>query len=92
VFIRANAVDSDNVVLTEHAKARMRQRRITPMMLMETLTLGVMARPPEPDMRHPGVKCEMRRVVAGVSVAAVVYVEYPQPSLVVVTVIDVREG
>lgn len=70
----------------------MKQRRITRAMLAETLKLGLLARRPEPDMRHPGLKCEMRRLVAGVNVAAVVYVEYPQPALIVVTVIDVSEG
>ena len=90
--IRASAADSSNVVLTKHAQQRMKQRRITPPMLNETLVHGTLARPPEPDMRHPGVKCEMRRYVAGVNVAAVVYVEYPLPALIVVTVIDVSEG
>lgn len=41
-------------------------------------------------MRHPGLKCEMRRYVAGVNVAAVVYVEHPAPRLIVVTVIDIE--
>ena len=90
--IRACAADSANVVLTAHAEQRMKQRRITRPMLAETLTHGMLARPPEPDMRHPGVKCEVRRMVSGVNVAAVVYVEYPQPGLTVVTVIDVGEG
>lgn len=90
--IRASAVDSANVVLTVHAQQRMKQRRITLPMLMETLKRGTLARTPEPDVRHAGVKCEMRHYVAGVNVAAVVYVEYPQPALIVVTVIDVTEG
>jgi hypothetical protein len=33
----------------------------------------------------------MERFVAGVQAAVVVYVEYPAPELVVVTVIDVNE-
>lgn len=47
--------------------------------------------PPEPDMKHPGLKCRMRYFVAGVDVAAVVYIEHPAPDLVVVTVIDVSK-
>ena len=58
-------------------------------MLMEVLTRGVMTRPPEPELRHIGLRCQMPRFVAGVNVAAVVYVEYPTPTLVVVTVIDI---
>jgi len=90
--IRASAADSANVRLTVHAEQRMKQRRITLPALLETLRRGLLARPPEPDMRFPGVKCEMRHFVAGVNVAAVVYVEYPRPGLTVVTVIDVGEG
>ena len=89
-FIRARAADSGNVVLTAHARKRMQQRRITLPMLMDVLTKGHIAMPPEPDMRHPGLTCRMQRFVAGKNVAAVVYVEYPAPKLVVVTVIDVN--
>lgn len=78
------------MVLTGHARQRMRQRHITLAMLLDVLRRGVIARPPEPDMRHPGLKCEMRRFVAGVNVAVVVYVEHPAPGLVVVTVIDIE--
>lgn len=42
-------------------------------------------------MRHPGLKCRMERLVAGVLVGAVVYVEHPAPDLTVVTVIDLGE-
>ncbi len=87
--IRASAADSANVVMTAHARLRMKQRHVTMPMLMEVLTRGMMARPPEPELRHPGLRCQMRRFVAGVNVAAVVYVEYPTPTLVVVTVIDI---
>ena len=52
-------------------------------MLMEVLTRGVMARPPEPELRHTGLRCQMQRFVAGVNVAVVVYVEHPAPDLVV---------
>ncbi len=89
-YIRNSAADSANVVLTQHARLRMRQRHVSLAMVLETLRRGTMARPPEPDMRHPGLKCEMRRFVAGVNVAVVVYVEHPAPRLVVVTVIDIE--
>jgi len=54
--------------------------------------MGRFALPSEPDMKHPGVVCRMQRFAAGQEVAVVVYVEYPQTDLVVVTVIDVRRG
>lgn len=67
----------------------MRQRRITLAMVLDALQRGTLARPPEPEMRHPGLRCQMKRYVAGVNLAVVVYVEHPAPELVVVTVIDV---
>ncbi len=87
--IRLSAADSAHVVLTNHARLRMNQRRITMPMLMEALQRGVLTRPPEPEARRPGLRCQMQHFVAGVNLAAVVYVEYPAPELVVVTVIDV---
>ena len=50
-----------------------------------------MSTPPEPDIKHVGVKCRMQRFVAGTQVAVVVYLEYPSPDLLVVTVIDVKK-
>ena len=42
-------------------------------------------------MKRPGIKCRMQRFVSGIQVAVVVYIEYPSPDLVVVTVIDVKK-
>jgi hypothetical protein len=53
--------------------------------------MGKLALPPEPDMKHPGLNCRMQRMVAGIHVAVVVYVEHPAPGLTVVTVIDVKK-
>lgn len=90
--IRASAKHSANVVLTTHAQQRMRQRRITLAMVLDVLQHGTLSRPPEPDMHHTGLKCEMRRYVGGMNVAAVVYVEYPAPGLLVVTVINIERA
>lgn len=57
-------------------------------MVLETLRMGRIQLVPEPDMKFPGLKCRMERLVSGVLVGAVVYVEYPSPDLTVVTVID----
>lgn len=88
--IRKSAADSIHVAWTAHAEQRMRQRKISRGMALEALRLGVMTRPPEPEIRHPGVKCRMERFVAGVQVAVIVYVEHPAPELTVVTVLDVN--
>jgi hypothetical protein len=70
----------------------MQERDINDPMVLDVLRFGRLALPPEPDMKHPGLMCRMQRLVAGVNVAVVVYVEHPAPSLTVVTVIDVRKG
>lgn len=88
--IRASARDSANVSWTTHAELQMHRRRLNRVMALEVLRAGVFSRPPEPDIRHPGVKCRMQRVVAGVEVAVVVAVEFPATELLVITVIDVR--
>lgn len=89
--IRESALDAFNVAFTHHASLRMRQRGITGVMVLETLRMGRIRLMPEPDMRYPGWKCRMERLVAGVLVGAVVYVEHPAPGLTVVTVIDLGE-
>jgi hypothetical protein len=66
-------------------------RHITDPMLLEALRQGRITLAPEPDIKHPGLKCRMQRFVAGVEVAVVVYVEHPAPDLVVITVIDVKK-
>lgn len=88
---KQSAQDSAQVVFTTHARQRMRQRYINDPMVLEVLRQGVLASTPEPDIKHPGLKCRMQRFVAGVQVAVVVYVEYPVPELVVVTVIEVKK-
>jgi hypothetical protein len=69
----------------------MHQRHITAAMVMDALRMGRLAIPPEPDMKHRGLKCRMQRLVAGVHVAVVVYLEHPAPGLTVVTVIDAKK-
>lgn len=90
-FIRSASEDSFNVGFTKHAEKRMRERYVTRSMVMEALRMGCILMTPEPDMRHPGLKCRMERLVAGVVVGAVVYVDHPAPDLTVVTVMDLGE-
>ena len=69
----------------------MRQRHVNDPMVLDVLRQGNLAMPPEPDMKRLGLLCRMQRFVAGVQVAVVVSVEYPETDLVVVTVLDVRK-
>ena len=88
--IQQSSENSANVTFTHHARQRMRQWHVNDPMVMQVLRMGRLALPPEPDMRHPGLKCRMQRFVAGMQVAIVVYVEYPAPELTIVTVIDIK--
>jgi hypothetical protein len=90
-FIRECAADSQSIAITTHAFNRMRQRKVTNAMLMETLRMGCIRQQPEPDMKFTGLKCRMERLVSGILVGAVVYIEYPTPELTIVTVIDLGE-
>lgn len=90
-YIRRMALDSFNVAITNHAASRMKQRRINRPMVFEVLQKGVLLTVPEPDIKHGGLNCRMVRYVAGMNVAVVVNVEYPEPDLIVVTVIDITK-
>lgn len=90
-LIRDSAADSHNIAFTKHAGQRMKQRGISRVMVLEALRMGCIKLTPEPDLKFPGLKCRMERLVSGVLVGAVVYVEYPAPDLTIVTVIDLGE-
>jgi hypothetical protein len=89
--IRKCVLDDSNVVFVNHAHQQMRKRLINRPMVMEVLRMGRIHLPPEPDIRFSGLKCRMERFVSGMNVAVVVAVEYPEPSLIVVTVIDITK-
>lgn len=88
--IREHSKVSWNVTITVHARQRMKLRKINDPMVYEVLEMGNMSMPAEPDIRHLGLKCRMQRFVAGIQVAVVVSVQYPEPHLIVITVIDVE--
>lgn len=90
-FIRDCAVDSFNIAFTSHATQRMKKRGITNVMVLETLRFGCMRRKPEPDIKYPGLKCRMERLVSGKNVGVEVSVEYPTPDLTIITVINLGE-
>ena len=90
--IRQSSAESANVAFVKHALDQMRARHVNQAMAMEVLRMGRMYRPPEPDIRFTGLKCRMEHFVLGMNVAVVVAVEYPEPGLTVVTVIDISKG
>ena len=91
-LIRRSAEETSNVAFVKHAWSQMRARHVNQPMVMVVLRMGRMYRQPEPDIRFAGLKCRMEHFVSGMNVAVVVAVEYPQPGLTVVTVIDITKG
>ncbi len=89
--IKNCAGNDSNVVFVSHAHQQMRKRLVNRPMVMEVLRMGRIHIPPEPDIRFAGLKCRMERFVSGMNVAVIVAVEYPEPTLVVVTVIDITK-
>ena len=90
--IRQASAESSNVAFVKHAWDQMRARHVNQAMVMEVLRMGRMHRPPEPDIRFAGLKCRMERFVSGMNVAVVVALDYPQPDLTVITVIDISRS
>ena len=91
-FIHQAAQDSANIAVTTHAQVRMKERSINRSMVTDVLKLGRITLPPEPDSKdQQRLICRIERFVAGINVAVVVSVQYPEPGLIVVTVMDVRK-
>lgn len=89
--IRACSQDSANIVFVNHARQRMRLRKINDPMVLEVLRKGVIHQEPEPDMRASGLRCVIERYVSGVHVGVVVLVDHPAPNLTVITVMEISK-
>lgn len=73
--IRALAVNSGNVIWTEHAKQQMRRRNISMAVALDALCHGVIRREPEVDIRTAHTVCRMERYAAGKTVGICVALE-----------------
>jgi hypothetical protein len=85
--LRAIAKDSDRVVLTKHAKQRMRQRRVNYRQVMECLRKGRICEPAQLTI-HGDWKATVEHQYAGDAVRVVVAIERQEDGelAVVVTV------
>ena len=87
--IRERAQNTANVLLTDHARKRMRERRITLAMVYDVLRKGMLVREPEPGLRHEALECRMERYVEGRDIGVVVAFEIDTTGLPVITVMDI---
>lgn len=82
------ALESASIRFTVHARTRMSQRGIVDAMVLECLRRGVIRRAPEQNIKTGWYECRMERYTGGKNVAVVAAVEESDPSVMVVTVID----
>lgn len=86
--IRTQAATAANVIFTNHALLRMRQRHISHMAAFEILKKGVIRREPEANFRRGTLECRLEYYVAGRDLALVAAVDAGNPAVIVVTAID----
>ena len=73
---------------TAHAQTRMEQRAITVPMVLECLRRGVIRRAPEKSIKTGWYECRLERYTAGKNVAVVAAIDEDDPTVIIVTVID----
>lgn len=86
--IRDRAVNTANVLMTDHARKRMKERRITLAMVFEVLRKGNLPREPELNLRLGTLECRMERYVEGRDIAVIVAFDTDATGLPVVTVMN----
>jgi hypothetical protein len=74
-LIRHLSVESGSVFFTRHALARMRERQITRLQVLEVLQRGVIRREPEPDLKTGHTLCRMERAITGRNIGVVLALE-----------------
>ncbi len=84
--IQEVAKDTSRVVITRHAGARMRLRRISTSQVYQCLQKGAIRMQPEPNAAKGSLECRMERYVAGCECQVVVALCDEEPGLLVVTV------
>jgi hypothetical protein len=80
------AMDTGKVIITRHARQRMRERKINALMVYECLRLGVLVHEPEPSLRHGSLECRMERYIAGRNCCVVAGLCDEMPEMICVTV------
>ena len=74
-LIRHVAIASGGVFFTRYALARMRERQITRLQVLEVLQRGVIRRAPEPDLKTGHTLCRMERAITGRNMGVVLALE-----------------
>lgn len=89
-IIRRVAKNTISVVITDHAKTRMRQRKVTSQEVYECLQLGQIVREPEGNEDKGSLECLMERYVCGRQLGVIVALCDEDPDVVVDTIFKVN--
>lgn len=88
--IRGVAKNTASVIITVHASARMKKRKVGSQEVYECLQQGGIVREPEPNMEKGSLECLMERYVAGRHLGVIVALCDEEPDLIVVTVFELN--
>jgi len=77
--------DSSRIIMTPHVKKRMRERKISLAMVMDTLKNGHIRMTPEPNLAKGSTECRMEHYTAGKDIGVVVGVLEDDPHLIIIT-------
>lgn len=88
--IRTLAKNTASVFLTDHAKKRMRERKVSAEEVFQCLQLGLIDREPEVNEEKDSLECLMERYVAGRQLGIIVALLDENPDAIVVTIFKVN--
>ncbi len=88
-LMRELAKDSGNVVFTDHARIRMRQRQLTPKAVIECLMRGVIVEGPALGVKGTW-ELAMQRMGAGRRLHVGLAIDLPS-RLIIITIYDVKD-
>jgi hypothetical protein len=80
--LREIATDSARVILTDHARQRMRQRKVSPVQVLTCLQRGIISEPVALDL-HGNWKLTVAHRVAGKDLNVAVAIDVPNRAIVI---------
>jgi hypothetical protein len=87
--IRSVAKNTVSVFITDHAKSRMKLRKVTSQEVYECLQQGQIVREPEENEQKGSLECLMERYVSGRQLGVIVALCDEDPDAIVVTVFEI---
>lgn len=86
--IKKTSKNTDRIIVTKHAAARMKERRVLVQEVFHCMQNGRMLQPAEDDLKTGSLVCRMECYGASRNLVVCVALSDEDPSLIVVTVIE----